>query len=440
MTQGPWRVLGGPLGAHTSARSAGLRPLAALAVALTAVPMLLALALRSWCLLNGFGGQAPLWRACYSDLPTMLSTLRLGAATGEPVVPATVLRVLAELAPGVDARGQAVFVLLWALVALVLLAVCAVAITAYRSDRVLLFVLSPVLALGLLISGDLVGVTLMVVGVVAWHLRHDVAAGAALALAGFSRGVALVVIVAVVILAVRVGRPLRRLLISLAATAAMVVALTLALAGPAALTEPLLGWWRAVPSYGSLWVVPAVAGTSSSGIPSLTRILEVIGSAVVSAPVMTATSLVGWALAIALLWWLARQPFRPSVADLALVGVAVVLLTAPAIPVQASLWLVPLAAMSSLPRRDVLIWAGAEILYFPMVWLYLGGLENADRGLPGAWYVLVLALRVGAIAYLVWRVVENARYGPPLPRVLAGPGAADVDREFAPRTAQRVPL
>ena len=133
-------------------------------------------------------------------------------------------------------------------------------------------------------------------------------------------------------------------------------------------------------------------------------------------------------------------PRTPALADVALLGVAAVLVTSTAVPVQASLWLVPLAAMSSLPRRDVLIWAGAEILYFPMVWLYLGGLENADRGLPGAWYVLVLALRVGAIAYLVWRIVESARYGPPLPRVLAGPGAAGVDREFAPRTAQRVPL
>lgn len=427
--QTPWRVLGGPLGRHTSARSADVAALVRLAVLLTALPMLLALALRAWCLQHGFGGQQPLWRACYSDLPALLGNLRLGSATGEPVVPAAVLRALAELTGGVDARAQTVFVLLWALVALILLAVCTVAIGAYRPDRVLLFVLCPALALGLLISGDLIGVALMVVGIVAWSRRHDLAAGVALGLAVLSGSLALAVVVAVIMLSRRIGRRLRRLLLAGAGTVAVVCVVAVGLSGTSALTEPVLGWWRAVPSYGSLWVLPTVASTSGSGsAPAWIRqLLEV---AVVSPTAMTVISLLGWAIAIVLLHWLARQPFRPSLADLALVGVAVVLLTAPAIPVQASLWLVPLVAMSSLPRRDLLIWAGVEVVYFAMVWPYLGGLENADRGLPGGWYALFLALRVGAIAYLVWGVIENARYGP----------RSDHRAEFAPAVAQRVPL
>lgn len=427
MTQTPWRVLGGPLGAHTSARSAGVAALMRLAVLLTALPMLLALALRAWCLQHGFGGQAPLWRACYSDLPSMLGNLRLGAPTGAPVVPAAVLSALARPVTDVEAAGQTAFVLLWALVALLLLAVCAVAITAYRPDRVLLFVLCPVLALGLLISGDFIGVTLMVLGIVAWHLRRDVLAGIALGLAVFSGALALGAVVAVVLLSRRLGRSVRHVLGSAAVTAGTVVGLTLALSGPAALTEPVLGWWRAVPSYGSVWVLPTIASTlgSSSG-----RIDAVLSALTLSAAATTVIGLLGWALAIGLMVWLARRPFRPSVADLTLVGVAVVLLTAPAIPVQASLWLLPLVAMSSLPRRDLFIWAGVEVVYFPMVWLYLGGLEDADRGLPGGWYALFLALRVLAIGYLVWGVVENARFGPRQPS----------RREFAPGVAQRVPL
>ncbi|HHU09082.1 MAG TPA: hypothetical protein GXZ60_03560, partial [Intrasporangiaceae bacterium] len=408
--QTPWRVLGGPLGRHTAARSAGVGALVRLAVLLTALPMLLALALRAWCLQHGFAGQQPLWRACYSDLPAMLGNLRLGASTNDPVVPATVLRALAGLAGGVDARAQTLFVLLWALVALVLLAVCTVAIGAYRPDRVLLFVLCPALALGLLISGDLVGVTLIVVGIVAWHRRHDLTAGVALGLAVLSGALALAVVVAVALLSRRIGRSLRRMLLTGAATVAATCVITVGLSGTSALTDPVLAWWRAVPSYGSLWVLPTVASTSGSqSAPAWFRqLLEV---AVVSPAAMTVISLLGWVLAIGLIRWLVRAPFRPSLADLALVGVVVVLLTAPAIPVQASLWLVPLVAMSSLPRRDLLIWAGVEVAYFAMVWPYLGGLENADRGLPGGWYALFLALRVGAIAYLVWGVIENARYG-----------------------------
>ena len=431
--QTPWRVLGGPLGAHTSARSAGTGALVRLAVFLPSVPMLFALALRAWCLQHGFGGQQPLWRACYSDLPSMLGNLRLGAATGDPVVPATVLGVLAALVGDVDAGGQTRFVLLWALVALILLAVCAVAITAYRPDRVLLFVLCPVLALGLLISGDLIGVTLMVVGVVAWHRRLDVPAGVALGLAVFAGAGALTAVVAVVLLSLRVGRSLGRLLLGLAASVVMVVVLSVGLSGTHALTDPVLAWWRAVPSYGSFWVLPTVASTSGS-LPLSASVRGVLDAAILSPTGMTVISLLGWGLAIGLMAWLARRPFRPSIADLTLVGVAVVLLTAPAIPVQASLWLVPLVAMSSLSRRDLLAWAGVEVVYFATVWLYLAGLETPDRGLPGGWYAFFLTLRVGVIGYLVWAVIDNARFG-------ARPQSrSPAHREFAPNAAQQVPL
>ena len=49
---------------------------------------------------------------------------------------------------------------------------------------------------------------------------------------------------------------------------------------------------------------------------------------------------------------------------------------------QAALWLVPLVALCGVRWRDHLVWAGAEALHFAMVWVYVGGLSKADRGLP----------------------------------------------------------
>ena len=54
-----------------------------------------------------------------------------------------------------------------------------------------------------------------------------------------------------------------------------------------------------------------------------------------------------------------------------------------AMPVQASLVLVVLAAVSGIRWRDSLIWAGAEALHFVAIWLYVGALTHADRALPG---------------------------------------------------------
>lgn len=395
---------------------------------LTTVPALIAFALRGWCLRNGFSGQVPLWRACYSDLPSVLQTVGRGGSTGEPVVTAVVLELLAGLVGGTGPGGQALFVVLWGLLALVLLAVCAVAIAAYRSfvagdrDRALLFVLCPALPLGLLISADLLGVTLMTAGLLAWRLRRDATAGVLLALATFSRSVALMVVVAViareVVPAVRSGwprRPLRRFVVGFTGGVAALLALGVTL-GVQSLTEPVLRWWQASAGYGSLWVLPNVAASTTPSYRG-DGLRRLVADLVIPDGLAPVLGLAGWALAIGLVGWLAARSWgRPTTADLALLGVAVVLVTSPALTVQASLWLVPLVALSSLPWRDMLIWAGAEVLYFPMVWLYLGGLQNPSRGLPGGWYALFLLLRLLAIGYLAWRVAENSRFSPPSTR------------------------
>lgn len=256
-SQGPWRVLGGPLGTHTSARSRSVAARASLAVALVAIPVLVAIALRGWCLVNGFTGQVPLWRACYSDLPAMLQALKSGGQTGDPLVTRTVLRLLAVVVPGSEATGQSAFVLLWAAMALLLLAVCAVAVTVYSSDlllegsdRALLLVLCPALPLGLLISGDLVGVTLMTVGLLALLLGREATAGVLLALAVFSRSIALIVVIAIVVQELvpqprrGSGPRLRRLATGFAGgvVATLVVGVSV---GATSLTRPITQWWQA---------------------------------------------------------------------------------------------------------------------------------------------------------------------------------------------------
>lgn len=390
MTQTPWRVVGGPLGTHTTGRARSLAGWAGIIVALTAVPVLIALALRSWCLVNGFGGQAPLWRACYSDLPAVLGSLRAGEPTSDPIVTGAATRLLAALVPGTGSSAQAAFVILYALLALSLLAVCALAVAAYRPEqpeRALLLVLCPALPLGLLVSADLLGVTLATLGLLAWRLRHDATAGALLVLAVFSRSYALILLVVVLALAVRTGRSVRRLGLGALAGLGVVGALA-AVMGWRWITTPLTQWWEAGQSYGSLWILPMLEGHP---IPQ---------------PATPWLALAGWVLAGTVVLWVAGRPgAAPAAGDLALVGVVAVLLTSTAVPVQASLWLVPLVALSSLTWRDMLIWAGAEVLYFPMVWLYLGGLENPSRGLPAGWYSVFLLLRLAGMAYLAWRAV-----------------------------------
>jgi hypothetical protein len=118
---------------------------------------------------------------------------------------------------------------------------------------------------------------------------------------------------------------------------------------------------------------------------------------------------------------------RPTVAEVSLVLVAIVLVTGKSFPVQASLWLLPLVALCGIRWRDHLVWVAAEAMHFAMVWLYIGGMSKADRGLPGPWYAVFLTLRVAAVLYLVWRVWHTAAQRPASePGLVAEPGTPAV--------------
>ena len=141
---------------------------------------------------------------------------------------------------------------------------------------------------------------------------------------------------------------------------------------------------------GSPWHVPSLVGTA---VPD---------------PLAVALSVLGWvaaAFVVALL--LTRRGPAPSLAGLALVAVAIVLVTGTRGPARASLWLVPLAALAGVRWRDHLVWAACEGAYFVAHWLFVNG-GRAHQGFAGR---------------VVYRVPPRA----PRRHRLAGPGGGAVD-------------
>jgi hypothetical protein len=103
-----------------------------------------------------------------------------------------------------------------------------------------------------------------------------------------------------------------------------------------------------------------------------------------------------------------------KVAPLSLALLAALLFSAKSLPVQASLLLLPLIALSGLRWRDHLIWAATELVYFVGIWLYIGGETTPNRGLPAVFYMFLLAARLAGIAWigvqgvLVYRSPQDA--------------------------------
>jgi hypothetical protein len=427
-------VVGGPVGRYAALGPGHGRPwpfVAALLAGASSFVVALGVAQKAHCLKAGWNSPDQFWHACYSDLPVTWQSSGLSrglapyvASAGEraldqPVVSGLAMWLVGLAVPdgGVRAQQQWYFAL-WAGVIALLVAVlvwvtaASVRRTPWNAAHV---ALSPLLVLVALVSTDLLGVVLTSVALLAWSRRHVVPAGVLLGLAVATRSYALVVLLAIGLLALRSGRV--RSFGTLAGASLgtlLVVTLPWLLGGVGVLTS-YRSWWSAGASYGSPWMVPALFG---HGLPH---------------GAVTTLAVLGWALALAVGAVLALSlSRRPTVAEVSLVMLAIVLVTGTTLPPQASLWLLPLVALVGLGWRDHLIWAGVEAVYFVAVWLYIAGLTTPDRGLPGPDYAVFVLARDAAIVYLAVRVWLLAAARGPAGQAEEAGGTVDVDELAGP--------
>lgn len=373
---------------------------------LAALPVLASVWRQGPCLERGWGGQEPFWRFCYSDLAVSVQSSGADRGVGpflagdvpldHPPLTGAFVSLVAGLAPGNGALAAQRWVLgVWALLglaALVLMAWWVRTSPGHRDGDPLHVALAPVAALTLLLSPDLLGVVLATGGLWAWSRRHPVLAGALLGAGVMARTYPALLLVVVAMHAWRTGR--ERELVGVAGGALGAVAVV---AGPLLLTSPstLTRAWAASfengAGLGSVWYLPTLDGNAWS--PTTLTVLGVLGVAL--AVVLAGVLVLG-------------APRTPRLGAVALVVVAVVLVTGRSFPVQSSLWLVPLVALAGLRWRDHLVWALAEGIHFVAVWLYLAGLQDANRSLPPSWYALALLLRVAGVLYLASRAWQTA--------------------------------
>lgn len=402
-------VLGGPRGARAvpaTGGRAGLGPVAPV-VLLLGLPLVVAVLRQASCASTGWEGRAPLWRMCGS--PLLASVTPDGAGRGVfayltggvpsldvPVLQGLTTTLLATLAPGTGLGQQRVVLVLWLLLAAVVLAGLVVVVATVRGTRAadpVALALSPVLAVSVLLSADLVPVALATVAVWAWTRRRPELAGALAGLAVLGGRPAVLVLVALAVTPPAGLRSATRRLLTAAGVSLLVVVGPLAALDAGVLVRPLEAWWNGSAGAGSLLFVPELA-------------LHPLGG-----PTVAVVSLLGLVLAIGLVLLLASRTPAPPVADLALLGVAAALLTAPSFTPGAAIWLVPFVALAGIRWRDHLVWAGAEAVHLVAHYGWLVAASDPAKGLPAGWYATALALRLLAVGRLAWVVWARASWG-----------------------------
>jgi len=422
-------IIGGPLGRYAALarHTAGpaWQPAAAALIALSSLTVAFGVLQKGHCFSKGWNTPDQFWHACYSDLPVVYLSSGLGHSMpylagsqplDQPLISGLVMWLVGLAVPDGSALVQqqwyfALWAVLVTVIVMALVAVTAASVprTPWRAAHV---ALGPVLVLAGLVSVDLFGVLLTSVALWAWGRGKVPLAGFVLGLAISARSYPLVVLVAIGLLAVRSGRvgAWRRLAGTALATW-LAVSLPWLVINSGALLSVYRSWWAGGASYGSLWIVPQLLGH---------------GMTVRS---VTVLALLGWAVALVVgaLFALSLDR-RPTVAEISLVMLVIVVVTGKSVPVQAGLWLLPLIALVGMQWRDHLIWAGCEAIYFVAVWLYIAGLSKAGRGLPAQAYCGLLGLRMAAMLFLLVQVWRVARSRAPV-ELLEAVGAEAVETE-----------
>jgi len=415
-------IIGGPTGRFAAIGRRGWTYAAALLSALASVLVALGVVQKGHCVEDGWGSPGALWRACYSDLPVAATGAHGGTpwSTGgpghnQPVLTALLTWVVNQFTPtGAGLAAQRVYFALGAVVIVLLIAVTTVATASMlpRTPWLAAHVaLSPVLITAALVSFDVLGVALAAVGMALWARKQPLAAGILLGAAVMSRTYPLVLLGAIVLIALRDGarEALVRLLAGAAAALAVCLGLAYLMGGDP--LEPYRSWWHADPGYGSLSYLLTVAHHP----------LPAVSASIVA--------VLGWAIAFLLGLYLSGRPAeRTQLAPLALTMLVIVLLTGKSMSVQTCLWVLPLIALVGLRWREHLMWAGAEVVYFAMAWMFIASPSNPAKGMPGAAYSFFVLLRAIAYVGIAWASWESCE---DLPRDPAEPYSAPVTDGWA---------
>lgn len=419
-------AVGGPAGRH-HAPHPWWTPVRVV-LAITTVVLALGLVQKTPCAADGWTEPDAYEMQCYSDLPhaytgnglaeltwPWLDTQGRFAPLDEPTgvnylafATAVVTHALAGW-PDVVARGdhqvddlpalegmeaeRTLFTAVNAVTLAGLALVAAALLAGVRPGRpydALAFGAAPVLLFTGYVAWTLLAVVFVCAALRAWSRERPGAAGAMIGLAAASAAPAVLLLPAAVILAVRLRR-----WAGAGAVTASAVATWGAVQAPAWATggdrwEPWPLGLGEGPGLGSLWIIGSQAGGAVAPVViTVTWVATLAG----------AFGLVG-----VLVW---RSPAPPTLAQVALLLMVAWFVAARSFTPQDALLLLPLAAMARPVWRDLLVWQGAEVVYFVMVWLMLGDELDQTTGPGPVVYWAAILLRIGALLWLASRVVGD---------------------------------
>ena len=369
-------------------------------IALALLASLLSFAKFNYCAETGWQTPGQYVHACYSDIPALYGERGLDKGVwaynnGEnsveyPVVQGAIMWASAKLIPdGVNNYfyGSALLLaLLFIFIALIVFRI--------RPEFGYLLPLAPAAIASLYINWDLWAIAAMMLAIYWFDRKQDYASAFALGIAISTKFLPIFLLIPIALIYFRREDFLRFVKYS-----AVVVATFAAVNLPVALTT-FDGWWRFYSlnlnrgsDWGSLWYALSNLGLNLTHQNYLSVLLLLI------------------AITLFSLFFLQTVDVL-KLAHVALFIMVAVMAVSKVYSPQYVLWLVPLAVIALIDKRDLAIfwfWQGAEVLYHLAIWQHLASVTGAKFGLPVVAYSVITLIRIGASIALVVRLAARHR-------------------------------
>jgi uncharacterized membrane protein len=371
-----------------------LRILIALAIGAS----LLSFAKFSHCENTGWATPDQYIHACYSDIPALFGSRGLDKnewpfASNDNSVEYPVVTAMAMYATSFVANSPASYFNVNIFFLILLFIATVVLVRKVRPEFAYLVPVAPAMIASLYINWDLWAIATMMLAIYWFDRKKYLYSALIMGLSISTKFLPVFLLIPIAFILWRDDK-VRELIKYVGVVAATWIAINL----PFAITTPS-GWWRFYklnlergPDWGSFWLALQQLGISLTNLNYLSVLLLLI--ALTSVAIM-----------------LFELKYTPTLASVAFIVLASVMVASKVYSPQYVLWLTPLAAIALTNKKDLhafWLWQATEVIYHVAIWQHIASVTGAKFGLAATPYAILTLVRIAGTIYLMAVLARRA--------------------------------
>ena len=352
----------------------------------------------SQCENSGWATPDQYIHACYSDLPALYGSRGLDTnawpySSDDNSVEYPVVTAMVMYATSFAAKSPASYFNVNIFFLILLFIATLIVVRKIRPEFAYLSAIAPAMIASLFINWDLWGIATMMLAIYWFDRKQYLYSALILALSISTKFLPIFLLIPIAFILWRDTK-----LKELVKYVAVVAATWLAINAPFALTTPT-GWWRFFKlnlergaDWGSIWLALQQLGLSLTNLNYLSILVLLIA--------LTSVAIV-----------LFELKYTPTLASVAFIVMAAVMIASKVYSPQFVLWLTPLAVIALTNKKDLhafWLWQATEVIYHVAIWQHIASITGAQFGLGPTPYAILTLVRIAGTIYLMAVLARRA--------------------------------